>query len=108
MYKRVIKKLAVAFSTILAIITISFLMVRFMPGDPLMHLVGQERYYELQMDAPEELERIAEKYGLNDSLWEQYVGYLKSIVTFDFGTRIANGEVMNGKFPRFVRGVRIL
>ena len=44
MYKRVIKKLAVAFSTILAIITISFLMVRFMPGDPLMHLVGQERY----------------------------------------------------------------
>ena len=92
MYKRVIKKLAVAFSTILAIITISFLMVRFMPGDPLMHLVGQERYYELQMDAPEELERIAEKYGLNDSLWEQYVGYLKSIVTLDFGVAYSNDE----------------
>ena len=45
MGKRIAKRLAIALFTMYAVITISFLMVRFMPGDPLIHLVGQENYY---------------------------------------------------------------
>ena len=92
MRKRTVKKILIALLTIYAIITISFLMVRFMPGDPLVHLVGQDRYYELMDSAPSELERIAEKYGLNDSLGEQYLNYLKSIVTLDFGIAYSNKQ----------------
>lgn len=67
-------------------------MVRFMPGDPLVHLVGQERYYQLLEDSPAELDRIAERYGLNDTLSQQYLSYLKSIVTLDFGTAYSNNQ----------------
>ncbi len=92
MGKRILKKTGIALATIFAVITISFLMVRFMPGDPLMHLVGQDRYYQLLEEAPAELERIAERYGLNDTLWEQYLSYLKSIVTLDFGIAYSNNQ----------------
>lgn len=89
---RILKKTGVALLTVFAVITVSFLMVRFMPGDPLIHLVGQDRYMELLETAPLELERIAERYGLNDSLWEQYINYLESIVTLDFGIAYSNKQ----------------
>ncbi len=89
---RLIKRILIALLTIYVVITISFLMIRFMPGDPLEHLVGQERYYELVYEAPEELERIAEKYGLNDPLGIQYLNYLKSIVRLDFGIAYSNNQ----------------
>lgn len=92
MARRIIKKILIALVTIWAVVTISFLMVRFMPGDPLEHLVGQERYYDLLRESPAELEKIAQRYGLNDSLWEQYLSYLHSIVTLDFGVAYSNNQ----------------
>lgn len=101
MYMRILKRTGIALLTVLAVITVSFLMVRFMPGDPLMHLVGQDRYYQLLEDSPAELARIAERYGLNDTLWEQYVSYLKSIVTLDFGIAYSNNQpVLNNVLNR--------
>lgn len=90
MGKYLIKRILTAVFTIYVIITVSFFMVRFMPGDPLQHLVGQEEYYYLLDTDPEELESIAEKYGLNDPLGVQYVRYLKSVVTLDFGIAYSN------------------
>ena len=66
MAKLWLKRLLGALLTIYVVITVSFFMVRFMPGDPLQHLVGQEEYYYLMENDPAELERLAEKYGLND------------------------------------------
>ncbi len=92
MLKRIIRSALIAMATVFAIVTISFLMVRFMPGDPLMHLIGMDRYYDLMQDQPAELERIAERYGLDDSLAQQYLSYLHSIVTGDFGIAYSNNK----------------
>lgn len=92
MIRNIWKKALMALVTIFVIITLSFLMVRFMPGDPLMHLVGQEEYYYLQEFNPSELERIGEKYAVSGSLGEQYVNYLTSILTLDFGTAYSNKQ----------------
>ena len=56
---RIVKRLLISVATVYVIITLSVLMIRFMPGDPLEHLVGQERYFDLMYDNPEELDRIA-------------------------------------------------
>ena len=101
MGKRIAKRLAVALFTMYAVITISFLMVRFMPGDPLIHLVGQENYYDMLKDSPAELELIAQKYGLSGSIGEQYINYLRSIVTLDFGIAYSNKQpVLNNVLYR--------
>lgn len=92
MARHVWKKALIALLTIYLVITLSFLMVRFMPGDPLMHLVGQEEYYYLKEFNPGELDRIAEKYAMSGTLGEQYVNYLKSIATLDFGTAYSNKQ----------------
>ena len=92
MLRRTVNKTLLAVLTIYIVITISFLMVRFMPGDPLEHLIGQERYFELMRDSPAELERIAARYGLNDTLWVQYKNYIKSILTLDFGIAFSNSQ----------------
>lgn len=88
----VTKRILIALLTVFIIITLSFLMVRFMPGDPLVHLVGQEEYYYLLEFNPGELERISEKYAMSGTLGEQYLNYLNSIVHLDFGTAYSNKQ----------------
>ncbi|MFT3876129.1 MAG: ABC transporter permease [Propioniciclava sp.] len=92
MTRKILTSVAVAIATVWVIVTISFLMVRFMPGDPLMHLVGMDRYYQMLEDSPAELEMIAARYGLNDSLGQQYLSYLHSIATLDFGLAYSNNQ----------------
>lgn len=87
-----LKRLLGALLTIYAVITVSFFMVRFMPGDPLQHLVGQEEYYYLMENDPAELERLAEKYGLNDPVGVQYLRYLENVIHMDFGIAYSNKQ----------------
>ncbi len=88
------KKIAIALLTIYIIVSLSFLLMRVMPGNLLLNIVGQEEYYYLLDKNPSELERIAEKYGLNEGLGVQYVKYLKSIVTLDFGRAYSNHKLV--------------
>lgn len=90
MKARLLKKGVIALLTIYIIITLSFILIHIMPGDPIIHLVGQEEYYYLLDNDPATLERMIEKYGLNESIFQQYLRYLQSIVRLDFGTSYAN------------------
>jgi oligopeptide transport system permease protein len=63
--------------TILVLITITFFMMHFIPGSPFVK--GEQKM------PPEVLQRIEEKYGLNQPLFVQYLTYLKNIVKGDFG-----------------------
>ena len=67
------------------IITINFLLTHYMPGDPILHLIGEEEYYNLMASNPQVIEEMREKYGLNKSTLEQYWIYLKTTVTLNFG-----------------------
>jgi len=90
--RRILRKILTSILTVFVIITISFLMVHFMPGDVIKHLIGTEDYYYLLENNPEELERVIVKYGLNDPLHVQYIKYLKSIATMDFGVSYTNNQ----------------
>ena len=92
MAKLWLKRLLGALLTIYVVITVSFFMVRFRPGDPLQHLVGQEEYYYLMENDPAELERLAEKYGLNDPVGVQYLRYLENVIHMDFGIAYSNKQ----------------
>lgn len=98
MTRHIAQKIATAFVTIFVIITISFFLVHIMPGDPVIHLVGQEEYYYLLDNDPETLNKLIARYGLDDSLPVQYGKYLKNIVTMDFGPSYTNQKP--GRFQR--------
>lgn len=61
----------------------SFFLFRVLPGDPARTL-GRGRF-----TTPEQLEEFRRAYGLDKSVWEQFVIYAKGIVTGDLGISLS-------------------
>ena len=81
-----------ALGLIFAIITINFILIHLMPGDPVMHILGDEHYFTLMNQFPDRLEAVREQYSLNGSLQEQYIRYLGQVVTLQFGHSFIGGQ----------------
>lgn len=92
MLRHILKKALIAALTIWIIISISFILVHTMPGNPIIFLIGEEEYYYLMDNNPAYLEQLTEKYGLNDGLGVQYAQYMKSVATLDFGESYSNHQ----------------
>ena len=76
---------------IFIIISLNFILIRFMPGDPAMHILGEDEYFALSVQYPEKLEEVRVQYGLDGSLGEQYIQYLYNVVTLQFGHSYVDG-----------------
>lgn len=71
-------------------LTLNFLIPRFMPGDPAQALALQITRQTGAQLTPEMLDSIRTLYGdPNTNLLEQYLSYLGSIVTGDFGIAVS-------------------
>ena len=75
------RRLAFYFAAFFLAITFNFLIPRLMPGDPSDRIIAsfQGRLNESQVAA------IRQSYGLEGSLWEQYLTYVGSVFRLDFG-----------------------
>ena len=76
MLKFILKRLLEAIPTLLVLITVSFFMMRFAPGNPFT----SERSLP-----PEVLANIEAKYGLDKPIGVQYLTYLGNLVQGDLG-----------------------
>ncbi|KJF95485.1 oligopeptide transporter permease [Photobacterium angustum] len=76
MFKFIAKRILEAIPTLLVLITISFFLMRFAPGNPF----SSDRPLP-----PEVMANIEAKYGLDKPVLEQYTTYLGNIVQGDFG-----------------------
>ncbi|MCL9782273.1 oligopeptide ABC transporter permease OppB [Vibrio sp. S4M6] len=76
MFKFIVTRILEAIPTMLVLITISFFLIRFAPGNPF----SSERPLP-----PAVMANINAKYGLNKPVYDQYFTYLSSIVRGDFG-----------------------
>jgi len=63
---------------LLVVLTLVFLVIRVLPGDPVLAVLGPKA-------TPLERERMREQLGLNRPLYVQYFSYLAGIFTGDFG-----------------------
>ena len=75
--KYILKRIALALLTVWVVITVTFFVMRAVPGGPFMSEKAISETAQAALEA---------KYGLDKPLMEQYFTYLKDIVTkFDFG-----------------------
>ena len=73
----ILKRIGLAILTVWVVITVTFFVMRAVPGGPFMSEKAISAAAQAALEA---------KYGLDKPLFEQYVTYLKDIVTeFDFG-----------------------
>lgn len=78
MLKTILKRVLQSIPTLFIVITITFILTRMIPGNPALTMLGPQ--------APKEaVEQLEEELGLNKSKGEQYMMYLKQILSGDFG-----------------------
>lgn len=78
MSKYLVNRLGRGLLTVLVSITITFFVLRVMPGEPAL-LLGDSRMTE------ELIQKINEEYGLDKPLLHQYLGYLGDLLTGQLG-----------------------
>ena len=99
MTKYVLKRLCYMFVSLFIVITITFFLMKLMPGSP---------FNDTKLNAQQK-EILNEKYGLNDPVALQYVNYLKNVVTGDFGNSFQyhNMPVWDLVKPRLIPSIEM-
>jgi len=73
-----LKRLPMVIPQVLGVIFVTFMLVRLLPGDPALLMLGN-------MATEESIQNLRDQLGLNDSLLEQFVSYLGGVVRGDLG-----------------------
>ena len=79
------KRLAFVLPVVWAVVTLVFLLIHIVPGDPVRNSLG-ENATEQQMDD------LRHKLGLDLPLTQQYVNYWRGLVRGDFGQSLVSSE----------------
>lgn len=73
-----LKRLLSSFVVLAAVLVLNFLLFRLMPGDAVSTIIDPSF-------SPEAKENLRALYGLDRPLWEQFIIYIKQMLTFSFG-----------------------
>lgn len=88
MLRYVGQRLVTLIPTMLAVLTLAFVLVRIVPGDPALIILGDQA-------TPEAIARFHERTGLDLPIWQQYLAFLSQLVRGDLGvSMISNRPVV--------------
>ncbi|MEM5776027.1 MAG: ABC transporter permease, partial [Anaerolineaceae bacterium] len=85
MLQFITRRLLLLLPVLLGMLLVTFLIVRLIPGDPCVAMLGERA-------TPEKCEQFRERFGLNDNVFVQFFRYVFNISKGDFGTSIRFGR----------------
>lgn len=85
MIRYVIKRLLLAIPTLLAMLTVIFVLVRLVPGDPAIAILGDQA-------TEESLQALRSQLGLDKPIPVQYVDFLAQVLSGDLGSSMTSGR----------------
>ncbi|MDY6765367.1 MAG: ABC transporter permease, partial [Halobacteria archaeon] len=92
-FSYLMKRIAASIFVIWAILTLLFILLKAMPGDM------ASLFLNPQMESSD-LRNLRERFGLNEPLWIQYLKWLRSYATFNFGMSMRNLEPVSAILAR--------
>ena len=92
MLRFVIARLAILIPTFIGVTLVAFLLIRLIPGDPILLMAG-ERGLDAERHA-----RLMAEYGLDKPLWQQYLVYLGGVLQGDLGQSIVTKRPVLSEF----------
>lgn len=96
MIRFVVRRLLLLIPVLLGVTVITFTLTRIIPGNPIDLMISPRASQEVR-------DRVAEKAGLNDTIWVQYVHYIEGISQGDLGQSfVTNQPVLNDLTRRFM------
>lgn len=81
----VIRRLLAAIPTLLAVLTLVFVIVRIVPGDPAVAILGDRA-------TPAAVAAMQHRLGLDRPIWAQYVTFMGHSLQGDFGNSMVTGR----------------
>ena len=90
MTKYIIKRLLIGVVTIWALVTITFVLIRIMPGSP----------FEADNLSESAIEQLEDAYGLNEPMWKQYVLYMENLMHGNLGISYTKNVSVNTLIAR--------
>lgn len=91
MQKYLLRRAFFALGTMIGVSLIIFVVLRILPGDPLVAILGVEGYNKM---SPADHARIMADLGLSDPLAVQYARWLRDIVTGQLGKSFFRGDTV--------------
>jgi peptide/nickel transport system permease protein len=85
MLSMVLKRLLMAVPSLIGVVIVTFLLTRALPGDPAAYFAGPAA-------TKEAIQQIRVKLGLDRSLPEQFVGYVRDLASGDMGVALTTGQ----------------
>lgn len=85
MLRQIGKRLATAIPSIIGVVVVTFLLTRVLPGDTAAYFAGPAA-------TPQAIAEIRTKLGLDRSLPEQFVSYVKDLATGNLGNSLSTGR----------------
>lgn len=79
------KRILSSILVLLAILTLNFVLFRIVPGDPTLAILDPKF-------SPEAKAKLAQQWGLDRPMHEQFVVYARKMLTFDLGTSFLSGR----------------
>jgi peptide/nickel transport system permease protein len=89
MYTYILRRLIFGAITIVAVSILVFVVLRILPGDPLVAIFGADGFAKL---TEEERANYMKALGLSDPLWVQYMSWVKDIAAGNFGRSFFRAE----------------
>lgn len=92
MFKYAAVRIVTSIPTFIGVVTLVFIIMRLVPGDPALLILGEDA-------SREAVERLREQMGLNEPLIRQYLDFMAGLVSGDFGRSLrTNQPVMSEVF----------
>ena len=91
MVRFIVRRLLGVIPVLFGLSIILFAFIHLLPGDPATAILGQHA-------TPARVEAMREYLGLNDPLWQQYLGYLGNLLRGDLGSSIVNNQPVLREF----------
>ena len=82
MFRFLLRRLALTVPTFLALMFVTFMMIRLVPGDPIEVRRGERGI------SPERLAELRHEMGLDQPIWKQFLDYVWGLLHGDFGVSI--------------------
>ena len=82
-----VKRLVLVLPVIWAVVTLVFLLIHIVPGDPVRNALGENA-------TEQQVEQLKQKLGLDLPLSQQYVNYWQGLMRGDFGSSLVSSEAV--------------
>jgi dipeptide transport system permease protein len=92
MLRYLAKRLLLTIPTFVALMFLTFVAIRLVPGDPVEVRVGERGI------SPERLAQFRHEIGLDQPVWKQFLDYMWQLAHGDFGTSLASNAKVASEF----------